>query len=115
MDYSINDAGCLFQREALMAKFRRKIAIIDAVQWAGNNLEEVIVFMDVPEITNDFLDNYLIIPTLEGDMKASVGDWIIRGVGGEYYPCKPDKFEKLYEPVEDEAEQEQQGGRNHGT
>lgn len=43
----------------------------------------------------------LIIKTLEGDMKASVGDWIITGVNGEQYPCKPDIFDKTYEPVED--------------
>lgn len=41
----------------------------------------------------------MIIPTLEGDMKASVGDYIITGVNGEQYPCKPDIFEKTYEPV----------------
>ena len=41
------------------------------------------------------------IPTLEGDMKASIGDWIITGVNGEQYPCKPDIFEKTYEKVSD--------------
>jgi hypothetical protein len=45
----------------------------------------------------------LIIPTLEGDHLAERGDWIIRGVLGEYYPCKPDAFEKTYEAVEDDA------------
>lgn len=39
------------------------------------------------------------IRTLEGDMTASPGDWIIRGVQGEFYPCKPDIFEATYEPV----------------
>ena len=39
------------------------------------------------------------IPTLEGDMRAAVGDWIIKGVSGEFYPCKPDIFEKTYDPV----------------
>lgn len=43
----------------------------------------------------------LIIKTLEGDVKASVGDWIITGVNGEQYPCKPDIFKKTYEPVEE--------------
>lgn len=43
----------------------------------------------------------LIIKTLEGDMKASIGDWIITGVDGEQYPCKPDIFKKTYEPVEE--------------
>lgn len=41
------------------------------------------------------------IPTLEGIMHASVGDWIITGINGEQYPCKPDIFEKTYEPVDD--------------
>jgi len=45
-------------------------------------------------------DVEIIIPTLEGDMKASAGDWIITGVHGEQYPCKPDIFEKTYEEVE---------------
>ena len=39
------------------------------------------------------------IPTLEGDMRATVGDWIIKGVNGEFYPCKPDVFEKTYSRV----------------
>lgn len=43
---------------------------------------------------------YLIIRTLEGDMRADVGDWIIRGVAGEFYPCKPDIFRATYEPEE---------------
>ena len=42
----------------------------------------------------------IFIPTLEGVMRASVGDWIIKGVNGEFYPCKPDIFEKTYEPAE---------------
>lgn len=43
--------------------------------------------------------NTLVIPTLEGDMHASYGDWIIQGVAGEFYPCKPDIFAQTYEPV----------------
>jgi hypothetical protein len=46
---------------------------------------------------------YGVIRTLEGDMRAERGDWIIRGVKGEIYPCKPDIFEMTYEPVEDAA------------
>jgi hypothetical protein len=45
-----------------------------------------------------------IIKTLEGEMTVSPGDWIIQGVNGELYPCKPDIFEKTYEPVEERAE-----------
>lgn len=46
------------------------------------------------------IDKELIIHTLEGDMKASPGDWIITGVNGEQYPCKPDIFEKTYQKVD---------------
>lgn len=46
-------------------------------------------------------DKEFVISTLEGDMKASVGDYIITGVNGEQYPCKPDIFEKTYEPVQE--------------
>lgn len=46
------------------------------------------------------IDTEMIIHTLEGDMRASVGDYIIKGVNGEQYPCKPDIFEKTYEPIE---------------
>lgn len=56
---------------------------------------------------NEGLDKdnpYLKIETLEGIMKASVGDYIIKGVNGEFYPCKPDIFEKTYERVIDEAD-----------
>ena len=48
------------------------------------------------------LTKKMIIPTLEGDMIGNPGDWVITGVNGEQYPCKPDIFEKTYEPVEDE-------------
>jgi len=50
-------------------------------------------------------DKEMIINTLEGKMKANIGDWVITGVNGEQYPCKPDVFEKTYEPVI-EGEQE---------
>lgn len=50
----------------------------------------------------------IIIPTLEGDMRAEAGDWIIKGVKGEFYPCKPDIFAATYEPVEIEAERPEQ-------
>ena len=48
------------------------------------------------------LTKKIIIPTLEGDMIGNPGDWLITGVNGEQYPCKPDIFEKTYEPVEDD-------------
>lgn len=85
-------------------KFRKKPAVIDAVQWDGN-----------ADTANNFIgDRYgadwefavtcislLIIPTLEGRMFFNVGDWIIKGVKGEFYPCKDDIFKASYEAVED--------------
>lgn len=46
-------------------------------------------------------ENRVAVETLEGTMRADVGDWILRGVNGEFYPCKPDIFEKTYDRVED--------------
>ena len=87
-----------------MSKYRKKPVVIEAIQWNGINLEELKWFMkekfkgtSVSEITFE-----LQIPTLEGTMSASLGDYIIRGVKGEFYPCKPDIFEATYEPVEAE-------------
>lgn len=79
-------------------KFRTKPCEIEAVQWAGRNVAEIMRFVknESAIITN----GVLIIKTLEGDMVASTGDYIIRGLRGEYYPCKPDVFQKKYEPCE---------------
>ena len=83
-------------------KYRKKPVIIEAIQWTGINLEEIKWFMkeafkgaSISEENFEFT-----IPTLEGDMKASLGDYIIKGVNGEFYPCKPDIFQKTYEEVE---------------
>lgn len=81
-----------------MAKFRKKPVTIEAIQWKGNNLEEIKEFMGYYE----YAKGNLITHTLEGKMIAQTNDWIIRGVQGEYYPCKPDIFELTYEPVVDE-------------
>ena len=60
---------------------------------------------DTIRVNYEDKDNpYLKIETLEGIMKASVGDYIIKGVNGEFYPCKPDIFEKTYERVIDETD-----------
>jgi hypothetical protein len=80
-------------------KFRKKPVIIEAVQWMGNNGDEIAKFMGRESIT-DGAD--LVIYTLEGNMRANVGDWIIRGVSGELYPCKSDIFQQTYELVEEE-------------
>jgi hypothetical protein len=86
-----------------MAKFRKKPVVIEAVQWTGDNIFDVKLFMDPLEPTYiaGFTDSDKImgIQTLEGLMVAKINDWIIRGVKGEFYPCKPDIFEATYEPA----------------
>lgn len=86
-------------------KYIKKPIVIEAVQWDGSNRREVFEFCNkglYPEMnSNAFHDGcVLVIRTLEGEMIASIGDWIIKGVNGEFYPCKPDIFEKTYESVE---------------
>lgn len=80
-----------------MTKYRKKPVVIEAVQWDGTNecLSEIVHWMN-HEIQN-LENNKLGIETLEGTMEASVGDYIIRGVQGEFYPCKPDIFEQTYD------------------
>ena len=90
-----------------MARYRKKPVVIEAFQYDGDfmngdgiyyipdwgvnaNLEGILYFEN---------DGKLFVKTLEGDMKANVGDYIIKGVNGELYPCKPDIFEKTYERV----------------
>lgn len=95
-------------------KYRKKPVVIEAVQWTGKNHREMFDFLTNNEKHNEPItidgDNFyinhsevkggLIIKTLEGKHIASIGDYIIKGVNGEFYPCKPDVFEKTYEAVE---------------
>jgi len=80
-----------------MPKFRKKPVVIEAIQW-NNNMYEIIEFGDGSDNFGFSGDNCT-INTLEGNMVASPLDWIIKGVNGEFYPCKPDIFEKTYELV----------------
>lgn len=80
-------------------KYRKKPVVIEAMQFTGKNDKECLAFC-TSAIDPDDNKPSLIIPTLEGVMTANVGDYIIKGVNGEFYPCKPDIFEKTYEKVE---------------
>ncbi len=80
-------------------KFRKKPIVIEAIQVMNTPTVELEQFMG--QTLNYIGGKGYAIPTLEGVMYASYGDWIIRGVNGEYYPCKPDIFEKTYERVEE--------------
>lgn len=92
-------------------QFRKKPVVIEAIQFTGENEIQVMDFVGKKlqvskppsqmehdkEIPHEAY--YLTIPTLEGNMVCSRMDWIIKGVHGEFYPCKPDIFEKTYEAV----------------
>lgn len=85
-----------------MAKYRKKPLVIDAIKYTGDNKEECCLFMMLHTIAWDKNDNGLFINTLEGMIKASVGDYIIKGTKGEYYGIKEDIFLESYEIVEDQ-------------
>jgi len=80
-----------------MSKYRKKPVVIEAVQFLGGNFKECEGFIGLDNYDNSL--NYPNIKTLEGTMRVSVGDFIIKGVQGEFYPCKPDIFEQTYENV----------------
>ena len=93
-------------------KFRKKPVIVEARQLTPETAEEIGAWCGAEICVYEGYRSYLwgcylpikerslSIPTLEGDMIASMGDWIIQGIKGEFYPCKPDIFEKTYEVVE---------------
>lgn len=86
-------------------KYRKLPVEIDAVQFTGYNYDEIAAFAGNKVIRlnenmrREGAPEYLIVDTLEGHMTASPGDYIIRGVEGEYYPCKPSVFKQTYEEV----------------
>ena len=88
-----------------MAKYRKKPVVIEAIQLTNETIIEIIKwatdYISI-KIDTDENDNIIgmIIPTLEGDMKAVAGDWIIKGVNNEFYPIKSEIFFKTYEKVE---------------
>jgi hypothetical protein len=80
-----------------VSRFRKLPVEIQAVQYTGDNADEVIAWVG-PD-AYDTLRGQLVIHTLEGDHVATPHDWIIRGVEGEHYPCKPSIFDATYEPI----------------
>lgn len=80
-------------------KYRKKPVEIEALQYTGENMDELRAF-----VPNDWRDNRINQPlgikTLEGVMTISEGDYIIKGIKGEFYPCKPDVFELTYEKID---------------
>lgn len=82
-----------------MGKFRKKPVVIEAVQYkCGETLDSA--FVNGAHDTFRYTEEgTVLIRTLEGSMEGRPGDWIIKGVNGEFYPCKPDIFAKTYEAV----------------
>lgn len=96
-------------------KFRKRPVVVEAIQWVGSNAPEVLKFIldgredysHLPPRSKDgksgvslsVTESILRIPTLEGVMNAMRGDWIVKGVKGEFYPVKPDIFKQTYELV----------------
>lgn len=94
-----------------MPKYRKKPVVIEAVRFDGSSISADMISLwsdkKVWQNTSGFGEflGSLSINTLEGVMTASKGDYIIRGVKGEYYPCKPDIFEATYEKVDENTQQ----------
>jgi hypothetical protein len=80
-------------------KFRKKPVVIEAIQFDGGNAGEIAAAYETDSLSVAWQGRELIVTTLEGEMRADVGDWIIRGIKGELYPCKPDIFAATYEPA----------------
>jgi len=88
-----------------LQRFRKKPVVIEAMQFTG--LDSYLAIFDWMKASGSTVADevryetpLMLIPTLEGLMAASPGDWVIKGVQGEFYPCKPDVFEATYEPAD---------------
>lgn len=92
-----------------MAKFRKRPVVIEAVTAASLLKSAAEAWGDLPAWAVDayergdliFAAGVIMVGTLEGTMRAEAGDWVIRGVAGEIYPCKPEIFDATYEPADD--------------
>ena len=86
-------------------KYRKKPVVIEAVRWTGENGSEIEAFCGANVLFGTIYEPEPVcaacIGALEGKMYAHLGDYIIKGVNGEFYPCKPDVFAKTYERVEE--------------
>lgn len=88
----------------MVEKYVKRPVIIEAIQWTGKNISEVEHFVGVDNCRRIHSNSAsigfeLVILTLEGNHWASIGDYIIKGIKGEFYPCKSDIFEQTYERV----------------
>lgn len=87
--------------------YRKRPVIVEAIQWTGDNYAEIVDFLGDDHFGGAMQGpgfNEIFVITLEGSIRASLNDWIIRGTKGEHYPCKPDIFAEVYEPADAEPE-----------
>lgn len=85
----------------MVMKVRKKVVEVEAVQWTGENLGEIVDFCgDRLFFIEGKQHTFLYIDTLEGSHVCSLNDYIIKGIKGEFYPCKPDIFEATYERID---------------
>jgi len=80
----------------MIKKYRKKPIVISAIKFTGNNCKAILDWLGEKAVCGAYL---VLIYTLEGVMRAKPGDYIIKGINGEFYPCKPDIFEKTYEEI----------------
>lgn len=102
-----------------MPKYRKKPVVVEAVRWTGSNLEEIrnfvgsnlieewVEFFDIKRTLKEMLVG-IAIDTLEGTMRVDYGDYIIKGVKGEFYPCKPDIFKQTYDEIIDDNKEQRE-------
>lgn len=82
-------------------KYVKKPVVIEAVQWTGDNLDELLKFTGGNVYKKNIAGNPLYVKTLEGDMLSLQGDYIIKGVAGEFYSCKENIFHQTYERLDE--------------
>jgi hypothetical protein len=103
---SVLDLNTKQQEGAGVTLYRKKPVEVEAMQFTEDAAARLVDWSGATPFpagidwaTGESVEGYLVIQTLEGPIRASLGDWIIRGIKGEFYPCKPDIFEATYEAV----------------
>lgn len=81
-------------------KFRQKPVVVEAIKFRGKDQSQELLMFVGHYLVNH--ENEFFIETLEGEMKVSPGDWIIKGIKGDFYPCKPNIFEEAYEQIKEQ-------------
>lgn len=86
-----------------MPKFRKKLIVVEAIRYDGSNYQEIAGFVGEKCWVSRRMNAPVLIQTREGRMSAELGDWVVKGADGEFYPVKEYIFLKTYEPVEEGA------------